>query len=153
MVLLIQSDNPNPYYWSLEIRLVMFLGFRTIFSLKVAELLSQKPLKNGLIVKVFDEIFMFSTTWRHLELLSFRMDSLKMDLKNPQLYLFPFFWSASLCKTVWSLTETISRRGSLFFIYFLGNEQRARVYTDLFCNLRFYLDHSWYGMLCHRLQG
>lgn len=67
---------------ALEKNLVMFLAFRTIFSLKVVEILSQKLLKKGLIVKGIQ--WNFNVLYhQHLELMSIKMASLKMHLKIP----------------------------------------------------------------------
>lgn len=84
-VLLLQSGQQTPatLLWPLKLICIMCLAFHTICSLIVMHLLSQKPLKNELIiVKLSSGPSTCCTIHRHVVLLRIRMASSKFDSKR-----------------------------------------------------------------------
>ena len=61
---------------------------------------------------------MFSTTYKHLELLSVEIDSIEISQKkkksNANYSFLLFFWYTNVSKTVLSLNEAISERAHCF---------------------------------------
>ena len=68
--------------------------------------------------KILNKIFMFSTTYKHLELLSVEIDSIEISQKkkksNANYSFLLFFWYTNVSKTVLSLNEAISERAHCF---------------------------------------